>query len=447
MSLIAVSANLHLLLAQLDLPSNFAFPGGARAFTGLTMLVHMFFAELFVGFAIAAPVLQAWGARTGSPRMDRLAHSMARFNVLTFSSGATFAVLFLVLLVGFYPRVTAALFTHFFYLLIIAMASMVLALWGMYTYYYKWDRYSILHKGRHAALGFTMGMFIWVWMVILTGIDTYMTTGGGPKATEITAGNISAFGTALNGVFNPMFVEMILHRTFANLLWPAFALAAWAAFMYIRSKSEEDRAFYDWSTSVGLTWGVLFLLVQPIVGFFIAYSMKLAEPANPVDSSYPGSYERLTEGATSHLLYVNLIMVVGLFVLSNAAMYLGAGRHPDRQGRRPIQFFGLVAAVAGLYSISPLAQFPFLHMRYIMLLVMVLATAGALVTYMRGRMRFRYGSPVASYRVVLLALGVLAAVVALNMGFMKSNSRAPYTVYNQPDYTVEPERPPSGFGR
>src|SRR5215216_3217972 len=447
MSLIAVSASLHLLLAQLDLPSNFAFPGGARAFTGLTMLVHMFFAELFVGFAIAAPVLQAWGARTGSPRMDRLAHSMARFNVLTFSSGATFAVLFLVLLVGFYPRVTAALFTHFFYLLIIAMASMVLALWGMYTYYYKWDRYSILHKGRHAALGFTMGMFIWVWMVILTGIDTYMTTGGGPNAAEITVGNISAFGTALNGVFNPMFVEMILHRTFANLSWPAFALAAWAAFMYIRSKSEEDRAFYDWSTSVGLTWGVLFLLVQPIVGFFIAYSMKLAEPANPVDSSYPGSYERLTEGATSHLLYVNLIMVVGLFVLSNAAMYLGAGRHPDRQGRRPIQFFGLVAAVAGLYSISPLAQFPFLHMRYVMLLVMVLATAGALMTYMRGRMRFRYGSPVASYRVVLLALGVLAAVVALNMGFMKSNSRAPYTVYNQPVYTLKIRRPPRGFGK
>src|SRR3712207_8849203 len=36
-----------------------------------------------------------------------------------------------------------------------------------------------------------------------------------------------------------------------------------------------------------------------------------------------------------------------LFVLSNLAMYLGAGRHPDRAGRRPIQFFGLVAALAG----------------------------------------------------------------------------------------------------
>src|ERR671933_1422117 len=189
------SAGLPYFLAQIDL-SNFNFPGGPRAFTGLTMLVHMFFAELFVGFAIAAPVLQAWGARTGSPRMDRLAHSMVRFNVLTFSVGATFAVLFLVLLVGFYPTVTAALFTHFFYILIVAMASMVLSLWAMYTYYYKWDRFSILNKRRHAALGFTMGAFIWVWMVILSGIDTYMTTGGGPDATEITEGNVAHLGTA-----------------------------------------------------------------------------------------------------------------------------------------------------------------------------------------------------------------------------------------------------------
>src|ERR687898_1838944 len=130
------------LLAQLDLSNAFSEIGGIRFVTGFVMLTHMFFAELFVGFAIAAPVLQAWGARTGSPRMDRLAHSMARFNILTFSTGATFAVLFVVLLVGFYPRVTASLFTHFFYAIAVAMLSMGLALWGMYSYYYKWDRYS-----------------------------------------------------------------------------------------------------------------------------------------------------------------------------------------------------------------------------------------------------------------------------------------------------------------
>jgi cytochrome bd-type quinol oxidase subunit 1 len=406
----------------------------------------MFFAELFVGFAIAAPVLQAWGARTGSPRMDRLAHSMARFNVLTFSTGATFAVLFVVLLVGLYPRVTASLFTHFFYFIALAMLSMGLALWGMYSYYYKWDRYSVLNKKRHAALGFTMGLFIWIWMLIMTGIDTYMVTGGGPGRPAITEGTVASFGAALQGIFNPMFVEMLLHRTFANLSWPAFALAAWAAFMYVRSKTAEDKAFYDWSSAVGLTWGVGFLLLQPLGGFSIVYAMKLSAPGGSGPGS-AGAYGRLTEGATSNLLTINLILVVGLFVLSNVAMFLGAERHPDRAGRVPIRFFGLVAAVTGLYAVSPLAEFPFLYMRYIMMLVMILATFAAFVTYLRGRGRFRYGSPGRSYRATLLALGVLAAVVALNMGFMKSNSRVPFTVYNQPDYTVEPSPPPTGFGR
>ena len=378
--------------------------------------------------------------------MDRLAHSMARFNVLTFSTGATFAVLFVVLLVGLYPQVTASLFTHFFYFIALAMLSMGLALWGMYSYYYKWDRYSVLNKRRHTLLGFTMGLFIWVWMVIMTGIDTYMVTGGGPGRPQISEGTIANFGAALQGIFNPLFVDMILHRTFANLSWPAFALAAWASYMYVRAKTAEDRAFYDWSSSVGLTWGVGFLLLMPLVGFGAVYSLKLSAPGNPASpAAGGGAYERLTEGATSNLLYINLILVVALFVLSNVGMYMGAGRHPERAGQVPIRFFGLVAAVAGLYSISPLAEFPFLYMRYIMMLIMLLATLGAFVTYLRGRVRFRYGSPGTGYRAALIALGILAAVVALNMGFMKSNSRVPFTVYNQPGYTVEPSPPPSGF--
>jgi len=215
----------------------------------------------------------------------------------------------------------------------------------------------------------------------------------------------------------------------------------------MRSKTSEERSFYDWSSSVGLTWGVGFLILQPLVGFTIVYALKLSQPANPAISADQGSYDRLTSGDTSNLLLINLILVVVLIVLSNAAMYFGAERHPDRAGRVPIRFFGLVAAVAGLYAVSPLAEFPFLYMRYIMLLVMVLATLGAFITYLRGRLRFRYGSPGRSYRIVLLATGVVAAVIALNMGFMKSNSRVPYTVYNQPGYTVEPGPPPTGFGR
>ncbi|MCA3749370.1 MAG: hypothetical protein IN808_09575, partial [Rubrobacter sp.] len=106
-----------------------------------------------------------------------------------------------------------------------------------------------------------------------------------------------------------------------------------------------------------------------------------------------------------------------------------------------IRFFGLVAAVSGLYAISPLAEVPFLYMRYIMMLIMVLATLGSLVAYLRAHRRFGFGSPGGGYRAVLVALGVLAAVVTLGMGWMKSNSRAPYTIYGQDEYRVAPETP------
>ena len=424
-----------ILQGGFELPS-IEFPYlGARGLTGIVMLIHIFFATLFVGYAVGSPVLQYFSVRTGNPWMERLSHSMARFNILTFSVGATMAVMFLVVLVGFYPRVSAALFVHFFWFFpVMAMTAMLFTLWLFYIHYYRAQNRA---RPLNIAAGLAAAFFILVWQTILTGIDTFMVTGGAAGDPAVTEGSgISDIGSALYSLYTPTVIWQNLHRIFGNLSWPAFAVAAWAAFSYRQAKSAEDKAFYDWAGSMGVIWGTVFLLLQPLAGFAIAYAMKLGAT---------GPYDRLTgaEGDTftSGLLWVNLTMVVGLFVLANAAMYMGAQRHPDLAGQRPIRFFGLVAALAGLYAISPLAQFPFLYMRYIMILIMALATVGALVAYVRGRRQFSYGSPGTGYRTLLVSLGVLACVVTLSMGWMKSNSRAPFTIYGQPEYRVDSEAP------
>ena len=431
-----------LALQGLEFPS-IEFPYlGTRGLVGIVMLIHIFFATLFVGYALGSPLLQAWSVRTGDLRFERLAHSMARFNLLTFSLGATWAVMFLVVLVGLYPRVASGLFTHFFWFFpVMAMASMLLTLWLFYFHYYR-AKNRALPKNIAAGLG--AAFFIWVWQLILTGIDTFMVTGGGPGNQDFSGG-VGNIGSAFDSLISPMWLTLSIHRTFGNLSWPAFAVAAWAAFMYARSKKAEDRAFYDWAGSVGVIWGTVFLLFQPVVGFFNVLVLELSVPGAS------GPYDRLVGAGgestfTSHLLWINLLMVVGLFVLSNVAMYLGAERNPERAGRVPIRFFGLLAALAGLYSISPIAEWPFLYMRYIMMAVMVLATVGTLIAYVRSRGRFSYGSPSGWHRAALLALGVLAAVVTLNMGFMKSNSRAPYTIYGDNSYRVGSEQPISPGG-
>ena len=134
---------------------------------------------------------------------------------------------------------------------------------------------------------------------------------------------------ALQGIFNPMFTDLVLHRTFGNLSWPAFALAAWASFMYVRSKTSEDRAFYDWSSSVGLTWGVGFLMLQPLVGFTIGLRAQALRAGQPGDPPRAAPTSGSPPGLPRTCWSINLILVVlVLFVLSNAAMYLGAERTP-----------------------------------------------------------------------------------------------------------------------
>src|SRR5215216_1733200 len=184
---------------------------GTRGLTGIVMLTHIFFATLFVGYAVGSPLLQYWSVRTGNPRMERLAHSMARFNVLTFSVGATFAVMFLVLLVGFYPRVTMALFTHFFWFFpIIAMTAMLLTLWLFYIHYYRAQNRA---RPLNIVAGLAAAFFILTWQTILTGIDTFMVTGGPAGDPVLQDGSgISNIGSALYSLLTPTFIPQNVHR-------------------------------------------------------------------------------------------------------------------------------------------------------------------------------------------------------------------------------------------
>src|SRR5919205_4528997 len=212
--------------------SSLEFPYlGTRGLVAVVMLIHIFFAELFIGYAVGSPLLQYWSVRTGNPRFERLAHSMARFNILTFSVGATWAVMFLVLLLGFYPRVTTALFIHFFWIFpVIGMTAMLLTLWLFYVHYYRAQNRA---RPLNIVAGLAAAFFILLWMTILTGIDTFMVTGGGAGGQAIPSGtDVSSIGAALGSLFNPSFIPQDIHRLFGNLSWPAYAVATWAAFMY-----------------------------------------------------------------------------------------------------------------------------------------------------------------------------------------------------------------------
>ena len=83
---------------------------GRSILIALVMLIHVLFANLHLGGSWIAVITESLGLRTGKARYERLARSLALFNVILFSAGATFAIAGIVFFVSLYPEFTKNLF-------------------------------------------------------------------------------------------------------------------------------------------------------------------------------------------------------------------------------------------------------------------------------------------------------------------------------------------------
>jgi len=66
---------------------------------------------------------------------------------------------------------------------------------------------------------------------------------------------------------------MNLHRLVGNVTFGGFIAGLIAAYMYMGSKSDEERAYYDWMGFVGNLIGVGALLLLPFMGYLFAYEL------------------------------------------------------------------------------------------------------------------------------------------------------------------------------
>ena len=87
-----------------------------------------------------------------------------------------------------------------------------------------------------------------------------------------TPAGVNAEGELLSrwsAIHTHMWIPLFLHRFVANIVFGAGIAAAYAAFRFITSKTEEERAYYDWMgyTSAIISIGVSLLL--PGVGYLL----------------------------------------------------------------------------------------------------------------------------------------------------------------------------------
>ena len=63
-----------------------------------------------------------------------------------------------------------------------------------------------------------------------------------------------------------------IHRVIANVVFGGAIVGAYAAYRFLLAKTDEERAHYDWMGYIGNLIAIMFLIVLPFAGYYLAGS-------------------------------------------------------------------------------------------------------------------------------------------------------------------------------
>lgn len=235
---------------------------GARSTLWIVAELHLFLAALILGAPIFIVICEYLGHRGGDQRYERLARETMKVVAIAYSFTAITGGLFAFFLAMFYPAFSNFIFPKFgpvwgFYGLLILLETTL-----MYLYWYSWEPLA-QRKGLHIAIGVALNVVGTVTMLLANAVAAYMLT---PPEQE------TGIWSLIN---NPSWTGLNLHRFIANITFGGFIVALLAAFMFLLSRSEEERAFYDWMGYIGNLIGVGTLMLLPLAGYIYTKELFL----------------------------------------------------------------------------------------------------------------------------------------------------------------------------
>ncbi len=252
-------------------PVEFPYTGNRTA-VWIVAQLHI----LFAGFILGAPifvVISEWlGYRKQDPRYDRLAKEVTKVTVILYSMTALTGGLFIFVLLATYPQFTTWLINHFFMIFAVIYPLLFIAeTIVLYMYFYSWDAWKGEKKGRHIALGVLLNLIGTITLFVIDGPTSFMNTP--VRAEGISPAEFLASASLWDKVFNYSWMPLNLHRLVGNVTFGGFIAGLIAAYMFMGSQKQEDRAYYDWMGFVGNMIGVGALLFLPFMGYLLSYEL------------------------------------------------------------------------------------------------------------------------------------------------------------------------------
>ncbi|MGH7233463.1 MAG: cytochrome ubiquinol oxidase subunit I [Nitrospiraceae bacterium] len=297
----------------------------------------------FGGFVLALPIfcliMEVVGllSRDGSTaaRYDRLARDFLKVALLALSLTAVVGSLMLGVFIGLYPSFMNYMGGTFkammpLYALVFCGEAVLLI-----AYYYSWDALNTpAWKWVHATLGVVANGCGALLLLLVNAWAAFMMSPAGVDEQGRYLGNV--WHLLHSALWNPLNV----HRFLADLMSGGAVVMAYASYRFLTSKSQEERAYYDWVGYVFLFVTVCALLPMPFAGYWLMRSVYAFRQSMGVT---------MMGGLLTWLFVVQALLVGVLFLGVNYYLWQSMGRiRGGERYQRHLKYL-VYALVACLY--------------------------------------------------------------------------------------------------
>jgi cytochrome bd ubiquinol oxidase subunit I len=274
----------------------------------------------FGGFVLALPIFclifELIGLtlrdRGTASKYDRLARDFLKVSLLAFSMTAIVGALMLGMFIALYPSFMAYMGGTFKNMMPVYATVFLLETICLLSYYYSWDRLAENGlKWMHAALGLVTNVLGAVLLFLANAWAAFMMAPAGVDEQGRFLGNL--WHLLHSALWNPLNA----HRFLADLMLGGAVVMAYASYRFLTTKSEEERAYYDWVGYVFLIVTVCALLPMPFAGYWL---MKA------VYSFRQSMGMTMMGGLLTWLFVVQAVLIGALFLGVNYYLWQSMGR-------------------------------------------------------------------------------------------------------------------------
>jgi cytochrome bd-type quinol oxidase subunit 1 len=289
---------------------------GSRVAVWVAAQVHLMFAAFVLGVPMFAVVCELIGMVGKEERFDKLSKEFTRLLLIAYSATAIWGAVLMFFLLTLYPRFWTHMTEIFEVSMWIYVGLFFVESFTLYLYYYGWDRWK---KGGAKWMHLALGVLLNVWGTAVMFIaDSWLSYMMSPPAAVVNDPAPSMV-RLWSAIANATWMPINIHRIIANVVFGGSVAAAYAAYRFLLTKSDEERAHYDWMGYIGNFVAISALLILPFAGYWLGREIYAYNQSMGIT---------MMGGFMSWLWIIQAFLIGVLFLAANYYLWVGLGRIP-----------------------------------------------------------------------------------------------------------------------